>query len=69
MFTNKCVFSENLKRISPSKSFLVKEDKHLQKGSLLTEYLVKTMSFFLDPIFKWQWKHYFMFGVFGVKNL
>ena len=39
----------------------MKKDKHLQKGSLQTKYLVKTMSLFLDPIFKWQWKHYIMF--------
>ena len=39
----------------------MKKDKHLQKGSLQTKYLVKTMSLFLDPIFKWQWEHYIMF--------
>ena len=40
---------------------LVKMDRHLQKGSHQTKYLVKTMSLFLDLIFKWQWKHYIMF--------
>ena len=39
----------------------MKKDKHQQKGSLQTKYLVKTLPFFLDPIFKWQWKHYIMF--------
>ena len=39
----------------------MKKDKHLQKGSLPTKYLVKTMSFILDPIFKWEWKHFIMF--------
>ena len=46
---------------SQQKHFSENKDEHLQKSSLQTKYLVNTMSLFLDPIFKWQWKHYVMF--------
>jgi hypothetical protein len=39
----------------------VKKDTHLQKGSLQIKSLVKAMSLFLAPIFKWQRNHYIMF--------
>ena len=39
----------------------MKKDKQLQKVSLQTKYLLKTMSLFIDQILKWQWKHYIMF--------